>query len=47
MGHINGFSEQSLERELFNAGFKDIRRIPDERNPEPARGAVLLMVATK
>jgi ubiquinone/menaquinone biosynthesis C-methylase UbiE len=47
MGHINGFCEQSLERELFNAGFKDIRRIPDERNPEPARGAVLLMVATK
>jgi ubiquinone/menaquinone biosynthesis C-methylase UbiE len=47
MGHINGFCEQSLERELHKAGFKDIKRVPDLRNPEPARGAVLLMTASK
>mgnify|MGYP003335582405 FL=1 len=47
MGHVNGFCEQSLERELFKAGFKDIKRVPDDRNPAPANGAVLKMVATK
>ena len=47
MGHINGFNEASLTKLLEDAGFKDIKRIPDLRNPEPARDAVLLMVATK
>ena len=47
MGHVNGFCEQSLGRELIKAGFKDIKRVPDDRNPAPANGAVLKMVATK
>ena len=47
MGHINGFSEASLTKLLEEAGFKDIKRVPDERNPEPARGAVIMIIATK
>lgn len=47
MGHINGFDERSLKKLLHETGFKDIRRLEDMRNPAPARGAVLLMVATK
>lgn len=47
MGHINGFSEASLNRLLSHAGFATIVRVDDDRNPEPARGAVLKLVATK
>lgn len=47
MGHINGFCEIILHKHLSEAGFKDIKRVPDLRNPEPARGAVLLMTASK
>ena len=47
MGHINGFCEDKMADLLKEAGFVDIRREDDERNPEPARGAVLKMVAFK
>lgn len=47
MGHINGFCEASLERIMIHAGFSAIQRVPDDRNPIPARDAVLKMVATK
>ena len=47
MGHINGFSDQSLTRLLVQAGFKNIERVNDDRNPAPARDAVLKLVATK
>ena len=47
MGHINGFSEESLTKLLKEAGFTIIGRVPDDRNPAPARDAVLKMVASK
>lgn len=47
MGHINGFDETSLTKLLKDAGFKNIHREEDTRNPRPANGAVLKMVATK
>lgn len=47
MGHINGFSEKSLSKLLYEVGFSKVERVPDERNPEPARGAVLKMLAWK
>jgi len=47
MGHVNGFSEESLGKLLSEAGFKTFERVPDERNPIPARNAVLKIVATK
>lgn len=47
MGHVNGFCESSLTKLLEEAGFKGIRRVDDNRNPWPARNAVLKMVATK
>lgn len=47
MGHINGFNERYLNKLLEKSGFNAIKRVPDLRNPEPARGAVLLMVASK
>jgi ubiquinone/menaquinone biosynthesis C-methylase UbiE len=47
MGHINGFSDQSLTKLLVQAGFKNIERVNDDRNPAPARDAVLKLVATK
>lgn len=47
MGHINGFSEVSLSNMLREAGFSKVIRVPDERNPEPARGAVLKLLAWK
>lgn len=47
MGHINGFCFSSLRKELEVAGFKNIERVVDDRNPEPARWSVLKLVATK
>jgi predicted SAM-dependent methyltransferase len=47
MGHVNGFCEASLTKLLVEAGFTNIKRVPDERNPYPACQAVLKMVATK
>ena len=47
MGHINGFSEASLTKLIKAAGFNDVKRVDDERNPYPANGAVLKMVGTK
>ena len=47
MGHINGFDEDSLRELLTKNGFIDCLRYPDERNPEPARGSVLRMIAYK
>ena len=47
MGHINGFNEKKLVAMLEDAGFTDINRVPDERNPEPARDAVLKIVCHK
>ena len=47
MGHINGYCFTSLRKELEQAGFKDIERVADDRNPEPARWSVLKVVATK
>lgn len=47
MGHVNGFNETSLTKLLAKVGFTNIQRIPDDRNPEPARGAVLKLIAYK
>ena len=47
MGHINGFCEASLTKLLIEAGFVKVYRVDDERNPIPARDAILMMVATK
>lgn len=47
MGHINGFCEDSLTKLLYEAGYKDIKRVPDTGNPFPANGAILKLVATK
>ena len=47
MGHVNGFDEDSLSKLLTKNGFIDCKRYPDERNPEPARGSVLKMIAYK
>ena len=47
MGHINGFCESSLIKLLNEGGFEDAKRVPDDRNPEPARGAVLKVICKK
>lgn len=47
MGHINAFDESKLKRLLLKAGFRSADRVPDLRNPEPARWAVLRMIAVK
>ena len=47
MGHVNGFDEESLTKLLVKNGFTDCKRVPDMRNPEPARGAVLKLIAVK
>lgn len=47
MGHVNGFNEEILKRLLADSGFKDIRRVPDTSNPEPANASVLKILATK
>jgi predicted SAM-dependent methyltransferase len=47
MGHVNAFNEKHLEKLLDNNGFVECTRMPDMRNPEPARMAVLKMVCKK
>jgi hypothetical protein len=47
MGHVNGFDFNSLKILLEKNGFINIQRIPDIRNPEPARNAILRIVCTK
>lgn len=47
MGHINGFNGPYLVKLLKEAQFTWYTRVPDERNPEPLRGAILRMVAYK
>lgn len=47
MGHINGFSEESLSKLLYECGFTRVYRVEDDRNPAPARWSVLKMNAIK
>lgn len=47
MGHINGFNKEKLEKYLSTAGFRTIMRVPDMRNPAPARDSVLRILAYK
>lgn len=47
MGHVNGFYSDKLCKLLMEAGFTGVIRVPDDRNPEPARDAVLKMMARK
>lgn len=47
MGHVNGFNEDYLTLLLAEAGYSEFHRVPDERNPEPLRGAILRMFAYK
>ena len=47
MGHVNGFDFESLKKLLLKNGFDDVQRVPDFRNPEPARGAVLKIICVK
>lgn len=47
MGHVNGFCEDSLKELLQKSGFVDCTRVPDERNPEPARNAIIKMICRK
>jgi len=47
MGHVNGFDETSLTKLLNKNGFSDCKRVPDERNPEPARNSIIKMIAIK
>ncbi len=41
MGHVNGFDFSSLKELLEKNNFVNIQRVPDLRNPEPARNAIL------
>lgn len=47
MGHVNGFDFESLKKLLNKNGFVNVERVPDFRNPEPARNAVLKVVCVK
>ena len=47
MGHVNAFDFSSLKKLLEKNGFRDVIRVPDTRNPEPARGAVLKVICRK
>jgi predicted SAM-dependent methyltransferase len=47
MGHVNGFDFDMLEKQLTKNGFSDVKRVPDYRNPEPARHAVLKVICVK
>jgi predicted SAM-dependent methyltransferase len=47
MGHVNGFNEEYLTDTLAEAGFREIDRVDDDRNPEPLRGAILRLIAVK
>jgi len=47
MGHVNAFDEKSLIKLLEKNGFTNCSRVPDERNPIPARDAVLKIICNK
>lgn len=47
MGHVNAFDLNSLTKLLEKNGFRDIVRVPDMRNPLPARNAVLKVICRK
>ena len=47
MGHVNAFDEGSLIALLTKNGFDNCYRVPDFRNPEPAREAILKILCTK
>lgn len=47
MGHVNGFNHDYLYNLLYDVGFNVIQRVPDTRNPEPLRGAILKVEAIK
>lgn len=47
MGHVNGFDENSLSQLLMNNGFGNCQRVPDYRNPLPARNSVLKIICEK
>lgn len=47
MGHVNAFDFDSLSTLLSKNGFRDITRIPDTRNPYPARNSVLKVLCKK
>jgi predicted SAM-dependent methyltransferase len=47
MGHVNGFDFDSLKTLLERNRFSNIIRIPDERNPLPARNSILKIICQK
>lgn len=47
MGHINAFNEKYLIKILTRNNFYNCKRMIDERNPEPARNAILKIVCLK
>jgi predicted SAM-dependent methyltransferase len=47
MGHVNAFDFDSLKKLLVKNGFINVHRVPDERNPEPARNSILKVICSK
>ena len=47
MGHVNGFDFDSLKKLLEKNGFIGVTRVPDERNPLPARNSILKVICSK
>ena len=47
MGHVNGFDFDALKSLLEKNGFTNVQRVPDLRNPEPARESILKIVCLK
>jgi predicted SAM-dependent methyltransferase len=47
MGHVNAFDEKSMFELLEKNNFINCQRVPDFRNPEPARDAVLKVICNK
>ncbi len=47
MGHVNGFNFDTLKDLLEKNGFINVERVPDFRNPEPARESILKIVCLK
>ena len=47
MGHVTGFDEYELKELLEKNGFTNCERVPDYRNPEPARDSVIRMICKK
>jgi predicted SAM-dependent methyltransferase len=47
MGHVNGFDYHSIKKLLEKTNFKNIERVADLRNPEPARDSILKIICIK